>query len=527
MSSFILSDIVLIFKAIDWDAEELDILVRTAVKGVMNHPESEASLPDVAQEALQTQGYKRSAEECQDQWHYMVTYCRLGGYCKYMNQINIIHYMQIHHDYDSSTDNNMSNREDSSDLWQSSTNHKLCTNNKVVNGKRKYSSSDKQGETDKSEDRSPVWNNRDDAVMTQKNSTKSITSMIKSLSVQPSKKNAKKDTFGKESSERSLERNGVSIEPTRKDPEKCKLSENSIDRALERIDLGNPDGKNISKGPEVEKVRVEVVSITEEGDRKVLTCVVREGTSTQLITLHFPVTHRVPANTRFIRVPFSTKTKGDEDSAAGIRVEKSASAVKGKTVIQRRQSVFQHSVNIRNGARNHLNLLRMGSLLQHRKAKKLYERNTLRVRSRVHTNNSTSGNIRIPLYTKQNCCSRVRKMQRIFSNSRTKLILPCQHHPLKKYQLVRATARDQQIQKKVLSYNGMRLQRKLKRLAASVDGLIDQYQRKCSEEREKLSNVYQENHKKESQMVYSLLALVNKVQEISSDRSGVSEQGLG
>lgn len=517
--------------------------MRTAVKWLMNHPGSEASLPDVTQEALQTQGYKRSAEECQDQWHYMVTYCRLGGYCQYMDQINIIHYMQVQHDYDTSTDDNVvSNREESSDLRQSSTNNEISTNNKVVSGNRKCSSlslithsndsSDKHGETDKSEDRNTIWKHRGDALMTQKNSTKCIPSTIKNLSTQPSKENAKKNTFRKESSERSLERNGVSIEPSRKDSEKCKLSENSIDRALERIDLntetlkGNPEGKNISKSPEVEKVRVEVVSMTEEGDRKVLTCVVREGTSTQVITLHFPVTHSVPANTRFIRVPFSTKTKGDEDSSAGLGVEKSVnknldkaikswSAVKDNTVIQRRQSVFQHSVKVRNGARNHLNLLRMGSLLQYRKAKKLYKRNTLSVRSHV------------PLYVKPKYCSRVRKMQRIFSNSRSKLLLPCQHHSLKKYQLVQAVARDQQIQKKVQSYNGMRLQRKLKRLAASVDGLINQYQRKCSEEREKLRNVYQENHKQESKMVYSLLTLINKLHEKSSDRSGASGQGWG
>ncbi|KAK3864898.1 hypothetical protein Pcinc_029448 [Petrolisthes cinctipes] len=359
-------------KAIDWDAEELDILVKTGVQWLINHRGNEALLPEVVQEALQTHSYKRSPEECRDQWHYMVTYCRLGGYRQYFNQISVIHYIQILHDHSESTNGIIvTNWKKCSDKQQKSTSNKGSFDSKGVSDKRKYpnpnlttdisDSSVRLGEVNICEESSEVLKNRDDALTTHKNSTKYNPLKVKSSSVKPSQNKTKRNIFWKESSKRNQERNGLYIEHSKKDPEINNKNEKSIYKDPEKNSLNTyipkrDPGNNILQGPEVEKVRVEVVSMTEEGDRKVLTCVVREGTSTQVITLHFPGSHPVPANTRFIRVPFSTKTKEVEDKSAGLVVNnsvpvsvnlddgnKSPSAVKESTINQR-HSVHQHSL---------------------------------------------------------------------------------------------------------------------------------------------------------------------------------------
>lgn len=316
-------------KVCDWSTNEVYLLVDAALNWALQQLSSEQkgrSVEMVASDLLKTHGYDKTTKQCQEQWQYILSTFRRGGYGPFKDQINLIHVLtpslipsspsNVH--FSMSTDSSCQHHQipvegqkaaltSSPELGDVTTMH---ASKKRKTGKHTSIILTSQNEADNSGENSTSENI---ASFVQIN-VQSHSSVMKH-SVQISTNEKQVSHYTEKSPDASLgskNRHNV-LRNVERSP--CTSRQKSNERGiLEKVNSTTTDKKSANTElsmekpdhikPPKDKVQVEILSIKESESTKLIECRTVPGISpARTFKLHFPANHPLPPGIKHLYIP--------------------------------------------------------------------------------------------------------------------------------------------------------------------------------------------------------------------------------
>ncbi|XP_042237293.1 uncharacterized protein LOC121876307 isoform X2 [Homarus americanus] len=200
---------------------------------------NDKSMDEVSCEALQAEDYTKTAVQCRDQWQYMVNTIKHGGYQQYKHQIGILYLLQ---------------NQNQNSLKRKGLENTSCKRRK----------GEKQ-----------------------------------SCPLDSGNVNSNKDNFASQHSSQMMCDN---FSPKEGKLRRITSATNKETPKYADVQVGKSNHQYTDTAKS-NKIRVKVLSIVEKENSKVIECQAQDVKPDRIIKLHYPVTHPIPANIKYINIP--------------------------------------------------------------------------------------------------------------------------------------------------------------------------------------------------------------------------------
>lgn len=258
----------------------------------LNSPEGK-NLAEVLNEAMRLQGFDKTAIQCKSQWQYMAQVIKFGGYQEYKSQIMLVNRYLL-----------LNNQRKNLEVSKQSSSY---TPEQQVVGAANFLVDSVGGNSNKA---------YDESLSTCEAKSKDITpDLIKTSQISDNSflEIFRHDTLLENSRQletsSTTDRTNSSQELTNSFTEKENLDglpTPSFNTDISQSITGIQKRKAAYQYPSCaksNKIRVEVLSVTEQKESKLVECLADEGRPPQVIKLRFPVSYSFPANVKYINIP--------------------------------------------------------------------------------------------------------------------------------------------------------------------------------------------------------------------------------
>nr|XP_053628904.1 uncharacterized protein LOC128686166 isoform X2 [Cherax quadricarinatus] len=256
----------------DWSEEELNMLVKTSIEWKLNSPE-DMSVSEVYCEAVQS--LNKTIEQGLQQWHYMVNVLKHGGYCQYKDNINLVDVLQTHSKQHVSVGKSKESKA------------KFCEKRKdSYSAAPQVSSHISQNTSHHNKKVSPKSATNNKSVIERENFSISLLKSSQDFELSDTTENIKSSSEIPDDFTTEGKLKNITVTTNETVNQKC------------TIQLGMT---NTSE--EKNEIQVEVLSITENDDSKVIMCQVDKGQQKRIIKLKYPARHPFPVDIKYIKIP--------------------------------------------------------------------------------------------------------------------------------------------------------------------------------------------------------------------------------